>query len=412
MWLFTTLGFFSVVQKPGDTGLTIRARVAADLDRLRAAHLPALSPTVHGAGTDYPYRATIGHEAFGRALIGLVDELHYGNFKDAVAATMGHDRAHVYGEVWQTLLALEQPASQPGTPAPGTPFHVVADGDGLVAAWSVARLPFDPSGWRREFRDALRAPVRALAAGPGEVLYAAYTSADRAPVDAENVLLYNLEAGQLAASTGDGLRFERSYRSPQASPVELNGAAGHRHEYRVVPRAAPFRHWAPTGTLMRWEAALPTIGALRSCAQVWRALKASAPEAPPESTSAAHFGVRIAVSLPVGATVTAATLVKPLVDGVVAAAHRHDGTDEDEIAARLAAQLGVDTSQISALLRSGAGDVLGARRVVHRFGATVQWSPRDEDCVACELLLTRDVPGSGCRVVAEIVDVAPIAGVC
>ena len=34
MWLFTTIGFFSVVRKPGETKLTVRARVAADLARL------------------------------------------------------------------------------------------------------------------------------------------------------------------------------------------------------------------------------------------------------------------------------------------------------------------------------------------------------------------------------------------
>jgi hypothetical protein len=36
MWIFTTFGFFSVVQKePGDEFLTVRARDPKDLDRLR-----------------------------------------------------------------------------------------------------------------------------------------------------------------------------------------------------------------------------------------------------------------------------------------------------------------------------------------------------------------------------------------
>lgn len=35
MWLFTTVGFFSIVQKPRQSGLTIRAWVATDLDSLR-----------------------------------------------------------------------------------------------------------------------------------------------------------------------------------------------------------------------------------------------------------------------------------------------------------------------------------------------------------------------------------------
>jgi hypothetical protein len=39
MWLVTTFGFFSIVSKPGDAAravLTVRARSAADLERLRA----------------------------------------------------------------------------------------------------------------------------------------------------------------------------------------------------------------------------------------------------------------------------------------------------------------------------------------------------------------------------------------
>ena len=61
MWLFTTFGFFSIVQKQSSDGfLTVRARAADDLDRLRN-RVPQLSPTIVGGGTDYPYRAKIPH---------------------------------------------------------------------------------------------------------------------------------------------------------------------------------------------------------------------------------------------------------------------------------------------------------------------------------------------------------------
>ena len=60
MWMMTTFGFFSIVEKPSDRAagtLTVRARARADLDHLRAEILPGLGPTVDHAGTDYPYRA-------------------------------------------------------------------------------------------------------------------------------------------------------------------------------------------------------------------------------------------------------------------------------------------------------------------------------------------------------------------
>lgn len=59
MWLFTTFGFFSVVRKPGEPILAMRARARDDLDRLRERCLPELGPTIAGGGTDYPCRAVV-----------------------------------------------------------------------------------------------------------------------------------------------------------------------------------------------------------------------------------------------------------------------------------------------------------------------------------------------------------------
>lgn len=108
MWLFTTLGFFSIVQKKGDSKLTVRARAAGDMERLRARYMPELSETITGAGTDYPYRAAISHADFARGLARLAEEIDYSNFKDAVATEMGYERAHIYTRVWQDLLQLEK----------------------------------------------------------------------------------------------------------------------------------------------------------------------------------------------------------------------------------------------------------------------------------------------------------------
>jgi len=108
MWLMTPLGFVSVVQKPGDHHLTVRARTRADLDRLRAEVCPVLTPTVAGAGTDYPYRATCSHQEWAAALATIATDVDYSNFKSTVSQRQGHARARVYGRVWQDLLALEQ----------------------------------------------------------------------------------------------------------------------------------------------------------------------------------------------------------------------------------------------------------------------------------------------------------------
>ena len=123
MWLFTTIGFFSIVQKPKTSHLTVRARAKGDLDNLRSRYLPELSPVTSKAGTDYPWRATVTHEAFAAAVGKMVADVTYDNFKNQVAKTQGRRRADTYHDVWSALLDLQDGDSLPpksGPPSPGT----------------------------------------------------------------------------------------------------------------------------------------------------------------------------------------------------------------------------------------------------------------------------------------------------
>jgi hypothetical protein len=107
MWIFTTIGFFSIVQKPRTDFLTVRARVASDLDNLRKEFMPKLSPTIEGAGSDYPFRATISHKDFGAGLAKMGEGIKYPNFKDAVGDQMGRHREQAYHKVWHALFGLQ-----------------------------------------------------------------------------------------------------------------------------------------------------------------------------------------------------------------------------------------------------------------------------------------------------------------
>lgn len=142
MWLFTTVGFFSVVQKPRSPALTVRARIRADLDRLRAEYLPELGETKVTPGHDYPYRARVSHAAFAGALGRLVTDLHYGNFKDAVALKQGAARSSAYHDVWSVLRerltsldtakASPAPATTPGSRKPPAYGGVIFSDDGRL----------------------------------------------------------------------------------------------------------------------------------------------------------------------------------------------------------------------------------------------------------------------------------------
>jgi len=110
MWLITTTGFYSVVEKPWDrpTGtLTVRARARADLESLRATSLPELGEVKEDSGADYRYRAQAPRAAVARAIQAQVAGINYDNFKAAVARRQGRERAAVYHDVWQALYEIQ-----------------------------------------------------------------------------------------------------------------------------------------------------------------------------------------------------------------------------------------------------------------------------------------------------------------
>lgn len=110
MWLVTTIGFFSIVEKEWDRKpgtLTVRARVREDLDALREQFLPELGPTVESGTADYRFRAQVLRTAFAAGMSRLAEAIDYDNFKDAVAQRQGYRREAAYSRVWETLRRLQ-----------------------------------------------------------------------------------------------------------------------------------------------------------------------------------------------------------------------------------------------------------------------------------------------------------------
>lgn len=108
MWLITNFGFFSAVQKPGDSQLTVRARSRQDLATLRDKYLPQLGEIIEGGGTDYQYRAQVSHEDFAEALKKIVMDITYSNFKNSVAKNQGNKRARIYHDLWEALWRISE----------------------------------------------------------------------------------------------------------------------------------------------------------------------------------------------------------------------------------------------------------------------------------------------------------------
>jgi hypothetical protein len=131
-----------------------------------------------------------------------------------------------------------------------TVLGVSADHD-CVELWSEQRLPFQPKDWLVDMRSDLRAALAGLRCGRDQVLHATFTSAITGAFDIENVLFYNVGASYFQGNATRGIRFERSFTPPPASP----GNDRWPRRYAGSPFDGPFAHWERGRRLASWVAA-------------------------------------------------------------------------------------------------------------------------------------------------------------
>jgi hypothetical protein len=212
-----------------------------------------------------------------------------------------------------------------------------------------------------------------------------YASPDREPCDVENVLIYNIGARALRVVAAHGLRLERSYACPEP-PVPLAGTARHYLRYACSEKAAGFEAWTEGRLLAAWSGIpMPPLTEATKPAAVWFALAAA--EIDPSSALGDQqpFGLRLQLEVPGTRRIAPAKIVKPLIDGTIAALHRHDGSALAELSRRVTTQIAVPAEAIATRLMDDRYAVLGPRRLLWPRAHGVQWNPADDRCLALEL---------------------------
>lgn len=104
MWIMTTIGFFSVVEKPKNT-MCIRARKMEDLQAFRKL-FPESSTILKTPKADYRYRVFVSRADFEKNFYKLVQLINYSNFKDAVFK-VNPKREKIYHKVWAVCYDIE-----------------------------------------------------------------------------------------------------------------------------------------------------------------------------------------------------------------------------------------------------------------------------------------------------------------
>lgn len=116
MWLFTTIGFFSVVQmKNSNDFLMVRARYKGDIEALLQKYLRGYNPILIAEtnDTDYRFRVAVDKGDFAIAMAHIVNDITYTNFKNEVALKQGYCRASDYLDVWSIMRAAQMRDATP-----------------------------------------------------------------------------------------------------------------------------------------------------------------------------------------------------------------------------------------------------------------------------------------------------------
>ncbi len=225
----------------------------------------------------------------------------------------------------------------------------------------------------------MRCGVASLRADADECLHAIHSTTRTDSFDVENVLFYNVGVGYFAQAARSCVRFELA--SPRAS--------GHHWEYTIAPRNNAFIHYKlgdRPAAVWHDEPLAAELATSAKPVTYWRAIK-SARQLVSNDMLLGRFALRIELLGPLNEyNVNIVGLMKCLLDGVICAFHSHEGDIPPSVLNRLQNQLGTDCNPDELCTWLVTPGPLGPRPLLR----THSWNPRDNDCVACEIRISRN----------------------
>lgn len=245
--------------------------------------------------------------------------------------------------------------------AEAQPFHAVASAARLQV-WSTAMLSFEPRGWQRDLRTALRAGLADLATGHG--LIGRVWDRDGRCDDLENALMYNIGPGLYRSHLAGGLWFRREKAPFLGEPPALTSGPIAAHYEYAHAAADIFPSNAGLAEATTFEVAIHRPVTVLS---VWRAARAVL-----EPLALTGLPLRVGCWVRVPLSFTTSDL-KPFLDGVVAALH-----SADDPSTRLALEgWGIDAPALDRLATWPAP--LGHRtRLIAGTATRRNWNPADD----------------------------------
>ena len=246
--------------------------------------------------------------------------------------------------------------------------------------------------WMTHCAAALRDELRLVEIEVGTLLEATLVGAPPPGTDLENILLHNVGVPDAHVHAGVRLRGLPPSGAGVVQRYERVPVVAAESEGSAAPLAAI--HVPVTDGLE-----------LETARHVWLAARVAVMAKMPAGAELPTGGIdlRIRVVPESSRRRGSIELVKKLLDGVCAALHVYDGGNLDEIARRLALELGQDQERMRELASSPRGALLGAYDCFWLRGEGVQVSPADDRIHAAEVAF---VTGAVPRIEIELREIA------
>lgn len=281
------------------------------------------------------------------------------------------------------------------------------DNNKSLELWSKIRLPFEPKGWLLDMRNSLRSRLRTMHNSENLMLHAQYVSDEEGYFDVENVLIYNVGSGSFTDLCHRGLCFERVF-SPPLQPKHSEEMFSHYQRYSLIDPSKGSFYWTKAQCLAYWtEVSCPTLKGENKPHSFWYAIKGGAVEVIDKLKLPSYFGLELRINAPKGTRINLASVIKPLLDGIISGFHSHDGSYKPIVVERVTRSLGEEESLIERMLMEQSNAVLGIRNLVHPFGGGVQWNPADDLCVVAKIVINDCIVGPSWSLEGELFTVVP-----
>ena len=263
----------------------------------------------------------------------------------------------------------------------GSENYKIISTEDMVQAFSKERIPHEPQGWQKEFRNALRSALSELKPMENLCLTASYCGTETGSYDLENILFYNIGSASFRQIATYRLFAENRFHQGTKT-INEESEFSHKYAYKICNAVNLADFWESHTLAAEWEVlSIPASFSNNKAVDYWQALRGN-----PGKVHSYHkipdspFGVKIKLSVPKTKTLNLVSVIKPMLDGVICAFHSADKRLQEE-SSLIASHIGVPEQQILC----DSNDILGTCRFIYPYRDSVKCNPQDNRCFAFEI---------------------------